>query len=508
MFIFVLVFFVCIALAMSVFTGGVALYRNQSYKKNHFLLMHSMVILFLFGYLLELTSTNVEEAYAAVRVMYAGAAFVAPFVFFFTADYCNTRVPPFIKIFMMVLSSAMTVTMWTTKFHYLVYRDYSFSFAGHLKFTPGPLYSWLHIYPLFCMILTMLVMFHQMRNWKNKYRKRLLTLLGCVAVPCIAEIIYFIIILAGMNKNRFYFTPHSLAVMSFGLYLGVVRVNIFEIISIGTVAAMKHIREGFILVDEDNNYLASNPAAIRILPGIAGLAKGASVFSADNWPKELRDMENDSVEFLIAEEVPRYFKASINPVFAKNKALMARMILLGEITDSVNLLKELENAAYIDALTGLYNRKHFSELANVDIERAQRLNQSIYTAMLDLDFFKQVNDTYGHAAGDLVLKAAAGIIRQTIRSYDLVGRYGGEEFVILIADLDSSEAYNLIERIRENMEHNTTFYEGMEIRVACSIGLAKFAEGDTMETAVRKADEALYASKHSGRNNVKVYGAL
>jgi diguanylate cyclase (GGDEF)-like protein len=184
---------------------------------------------------------------------------------------------------------------------------------------------------------------------------------------------------------------------------------------------------------------------------------------------------------------------------------MVKIILFADITDNVNLLKKLENAAYVDALTGLYNRKHFCELAHISIERAQRLNQSIYTAMLDLDFFKNVNDTYGHAAGDMVLKTTADVIRQAIRSYDLLCRYGGEEFVVLITDSGETEALNQMERIRENMENTSTSYEGLEITVACSIGLAKFVESDTLEISVRKADEALYEAKNSGRNQVRLY---
>jgi diguanylate cyclase (GGDEF)-like protein len=162
--------------------------------------------------------------------------------------------------------------------------------------------------------------------------------------------------------------------------------------------------------------------------------------------------------------------------------------------------------AYMDSLTGLYNRKHFYKLANVDIERALRTNRSIYAAMLDLDFFKNINDTHGHAAGDAVLRTTAGVIRQTIRSYDLLGRYGGEEFVLLITDLDGPVTRRLMERIRENMERCVTNYEGAELKVTCSIGLAKFSEGDSLEAAIKKADDALYAAKNSGRNRVMLYG--
>ena len=305
------------------------------------------------------------------------------------------------------------------------------------------------------------------------------------------------------------------------------------------VQAIKHIREGFILVDESNKYLLSNPAAAKIFPGITKLLKGDPIIHAEGWPEELKDIDSGSVDFSLSEEslplkpdlpVPqveseqgtegsphmdevrfrslRHFRASISPMHSDNQTLIAKTILFSDITGSFNLLKKLENAAYLDALTGLYSRKHFFELAVTEIERAQRMNQSIYAAMLDLDFFKKVNDTYGHAAGDLVLKTAAEIIHKSIRTYDLLGRYGGEEFVILFTNLDTSELYTPVERVRENMEHNVTSYEGAEIKITCSIGLAKYLEDDTLETTLKKADAALYAAKRAGRNQVKVYDDL
>jgi len=507
----VLVIIICVALALSLFIGIYALFRTQTYKKNYFLLMQSMVIIYLIGYLLELTSTNAEEAYAAVKILYIGASFVGSFAFFFMADYCNIKIHPIlIKAPMLLLSLACTMIMWTTKFHFLVYKDYLFSTEGlhQLVFTPGPLYSIIHLYQSVGLILSIGIMIYQLYKWKKRYRRQLLTLLICLTIPFVAEAIYYLTIISGNHSSLPYLTPYSLALMSFCLYLGVTRFNIFEIISISTVTAMDHIREGFILVDNDNNYLSYNPAAAKMLPGIMKLLKGDSISSAKGWPEELKDVESGSVDFSITAHDTKFFRASVSPVFTENQILMAKIILFSDITDNVNLMKELENAAYIDSLTGLYNRKHFTELANVDIERALRLEQSIYTVMLDLDFFKNVNDTYGHAAGDIVLKVTAGIIRQTIRSYDLLGRYGGEEFVLLITALDLTEAHKLMERIRENMEHSIINYEGQEIKITCSIGLARFDEKDTLESSIKNADEALYAAKNSGRNQVKIHHKL
>jgi len=293
---------------------------------------------------------------------------------------------------------------------------------------------------------------------------------------------------------------------SIGVYFLLKRLSYRKnFISTESLNAMEYIQDGFILLDENNNYQFSNKAAAIMLPEITKLVKGDNISSCGGWPEEIKEMENGALEFSVGDSETKYFKASVSPVFRKDQVLKAKIILLNDITGNVDLIKKLKNAAYIDALTEIYNRKHFFELAAVNMERAVRLNQPIYTAMLDLDSFKNVNDNFGHTAGDLVLKQTAAIIRHTIRSYDLVGRYGGEEFVLLITDLDETMAANLMERIRENIEHSVICYEGNEIKITCSIGFAKFEEGDTLETSLRKADKAMYAAKKTNRNEVRVY---
>jgi diguanylate cyclase (GGDEF)-like protein len=277
------------------------------------------------------------------------------------------------------------------------------------------------------------------------------------------------------------------------------------IISVATVTAMNHIREGFVLVDVDNNYLTSNPAMAKMLPGVAKLEKGKSIFLAKGWPEELNSIEHGSVEFSVTDESTRYLRAGISPVFIGGKTYIGRIFLFTDITDNINYLAGIEKAAYTDALTGLYNRKHFLELAEADMERAAKIDQAIYMAMADIDNFNKINGTYGHTAGDMVLKTAADIIRQTIRTYDLIGRYAGERFSIMFEISDEEEVRKLAEKIRENIEHAWTDYEGDEIKVTCSIGIAKLLKTDTLEAVIRRADEALCVAKNSGRNQIKFH---
>ena len=506
----VFIVIICIALLMSVFIGVYALFRNDSKKRNYFLLMQTMIVVCLFGYLLELTGTTVREANTGVKVLYTGFSFIGVFVFLYICDYCGVKVHELIRIPMLVLAMTSAVIIITMNHHTLIFRDYRYdnSITQHLMFTPGSLFPLIRFYPVFCMVPAIYILLRMMKVWEHKYRRQLVLFLGCLSIPFLTEGFYTVSILTGINKGYIYFTPISLAVMSFCLYLGIIRFNIFDIISFSAETAIEHIMEGFILVDKDNNYLASNRAAANIFPELSKNIKGQSIFSLNNFPGELPEKESHMVEFSVTKNQVRYYRAKINHVLTGKQSVMAKIILLNDITDSVNLMKELENAAYVDALTGIYNRKHFSELAHVEVERAFRQNQTIYTAMLDLDFFKKVNDTYGHAAGDIVLRDTAHIIRQTIRSYDLLGRYGGEEFVMLITDLEIPEAVKLIERIRENIEQSTFTYEEKELKITCSIGLARYNKDDTLENSIKKSDAALYAAKRAGRNRVMIYDVL
>jgi len=298
----------------------------------------------------------------------------------------------------------------------------------------------------------------------------------------------------------------SLLIQRIKMHITLLEYQKIEVITMATVIAMENIKEGFVLVDDKNNYLSSNPAAMKMFPDISKLSKGESILSIAAWPDELKNNDNNTVEFSInKDKETKFFKASISPVFIKEKTFIAKIFLFMDITDNVNLMKDLEHAAYMDSLTGIYNRRHFIELAGTDIKRAIRMDQVIYVAMLDIDFFKNVNDTYGHDAGDMVLKNITNITAKTIRSYDLFGRFGGEEFIILFTVTDKEEVYSIAERIRKNIEQSVLNYEGNEIKLTCSIGLAQLIKDHPLQTAIRNSDKALYDAKNSGRNQVKIY---
>lgn len=162
--------------------------------------------------------------------------------------------------------------------------------------------------------------------------------------------------------------------------------------------------------------------------------------------------------------------------------------------------------AVTDGLTGLYNRHYLNIHLENMVRQSLQHHKSLALAMMDMDHFKSVNDTHGHDAGDLVLKKLAELIINTARSTDLIARFGGEEFVVLMPETDQQSALNAASRLREIVE-NTTFNidETKKLKLTISIGIASLhPEGDTPDALLKRADEALYSAKHSGRNTVKV----
>ena len=172
---------------------------------------------------------------------------------------------------------------------------------------------------------------------------------------------------------------------------------------------------------------------------------------------------------------------------------------------NVTLSKKLKELASKDSLTGILNRRHFMELGLMQIERSRRMKTESFIVIYDLDHFKGVNDRYGHLAGDKVLIEIAQRIKKTIRPYDLFGRYGGEEFILLVSDTDKQNMINIAERLRRDVCETPVEFEGLQIPISASFGIACAAPLNDMHTATKHADEALYRAKNEGRNRVVFY---
>lgn len=212
------------------------------------------------------------------------------------------------------------------------------------------------------------------------------------------------------------------------------------------------------------------------------------------------------LEFLRNDGSPVWTEMTVAVVSDETGKATGFIGVIRDITDRKRLRDELVFLATTDALTGASNRWHFMELCAQAMEQAARSNRPISLLFLDIDHFKRVNDTYGHATGDEVLRMLVRRGQDLLRTSDLFGRMGGEEFAVLLPGTGATDAYNVAERLRQAFERaQVTLEDGRTVSVTVSIGVAAFCGAKpSLDEALRRADCALYDAKHSGRNCVCV----
>jgi diguanylate cyclase (GGDEF)-like protein len=180
-----------------------------------------------------------------------------------------------------------------------------------------------------------------------------------------------------------------------------------------------------------------------------------------------------------------------------NKKIFEAQRIMAEQAEELTLL------AHTDPLTGINNRGHFMEMLGKEIERDRRYGRLLSVMMLDLDHFKSVNDSRGHAAGDEALRTLCRTLQTSgLRTSDFFGRIGGEEFAVAFPETDAQGAAEAAERVRGNLEKTAVLHDGGEFFITASIGISEYKVGDTRETLLSRADQAMYRAKESGRNRV------
>ena len=176
-----------------------------------------------------------------------------------------------------------------------------------------------------------------------------------------------------------------------------------------------------------------------------------------------------------------------------------------EVIKKINFMySQSRYMSVTDPLTGLYNRRHFEDCLEREFLRSKRYKSDLSFAIIDIDFFKKINDTYGHSSGDYVLKEVAYLILQTFRKTDMVFRYGGEEFAVIITETPLDKAVIPLERLRTSISENTFKYKGEQINVTISIGVSGVNEDiESVHQLFENADKALYMAKENGRNQTR-----
>ncbi|MDQ7038401.1 MAG: sensor domain-containing diguanylate cyclase [Aquificota bacterium] len=261
------------------------------------------------------------------------------------------------------------------------------------------------------------------------------------------------------------------------------------------------LAEGLLVVDPEGRVLEANASACGIFGCSQEELKGnhISALLPDVYRELLREGSGRTIPDRIrirsgkGEEI--YISVSVSSYDG------IYILLISDVTKIARYEERLKELAERDHLTGVYNRRASEGLLNHELEKAKKYRKPLSVIMFDIDHFKKINDTYGHQTGDEVLRRLVNLVRKNLRKTDIIARWGGEEFIVLLPGTDLKNAVELAERLRRVVERADFGKVG---RVTVSFGVAGLKEADTVESIISRVDKAVYRAKRKGRNRVEV----
>ena len=230
---------------------------------------------------------------------------------------------------------------------------------------------------------------------------------------------------------------------------------------------------------------------------------GCNGFELSQVIRQIDTYINIPIVFLSSE---KNLKQKLNALSLGGDDFLSKPIqpwhLVSAVTNRVKRGRTIRKLAESDGLTGLLNHSKIKERLSIEVARAKREASMLSYVMLDIDLFKNVNDNYGHPAGDRVLKSLANLLKQRLRSYDIIGRYGGEEFVIILPNTNLKEAQNLMNNLRVAFSEIEHYHESGNFKCQFSCGISSYPDFHNEMHLSNEADKALYQAKESGRNKI------
>jgi two-component system cell cycle response regulator len=260
------------------------------------------------------------------------------------------------------------------------------------------------------------------------------------------------------------------------------------------------------IITNETNLLAARPDELigHLIGDVLPPKEGAKILDAIEQSIQTGKVQVIEYKLPVLSGGERWFEGRI-ALMEKGDPGKGKVVLMAsDITERVQLYQEVQRLADQDVLTGCFNRRHFMELAAKEIQRSMRYKKQLSFLMMDIDHFKNVNDQYGHQIGDQVLRHLVILCQKQLRNLDILGRYGGEEFVVLMPETTAEGAMLASERLREKIEKMKINTPEGNLWITVSMGLTSldrgFDETHTLDALIKSADKALYAAKDAGRN--------
>ncbi len=484
--------------------------KNAGYPAVFLSLCMAGAALYNFGYAMELSADNMDEVMTWVRFQHLGIEAIAPTWLLFSLHISGNgrvitsrRLVLLISVPVFLFLSAQT--LGDLNLYHISPRIDSSGAFSFFTYDRG-LVAWISVtYMTFCVMASTVLFSIMFHRTSPAFRKQAMIFLSGSIIPWLVMVLYMF----GASPRGLDIVPFALtlsgALFSFGLF----RYRILDIVPLARDAVFECMNDGVLVLDNLDRIIDFNSCLKDIVPEINPDSVGTCVFETlSKYPDLLRCIGSDPSDELETDfkspDSPACFKCRASSLVDWQGYQAGKIIMLSNFTQARQLMGQLEKLAALDGLTGIYNRRHFEDVAAREVYRFQRYGGSISLIMLDLDHFKNINDAHGHAAGDAVLVSAAKTLASCLRKSDIMGRFGGEEFIVLLPETDRAAAIAIAEKMRQALESLMVRFQEQSFRVTASFGVTGVTspESATPEIFFERADRALYEAKEKGRNRV------
>ncbi|MFD2330753.1 histidine kinase N-terminal 7TM domain-containing protein [Cohnella sp. GCM10020058] len=518
--------------------------RSKVSMVKTFVAFSLLASVYTFGSALELSAGSLEEIKLWIKVQYLGLPFLPPLnlllVMYFLGMEKFLKRP--LRIGFFVIPVITLVLVLTNGLHHLYYRDIVLrpdTLTPKADLIAGPWYLIAGAYTFGCMIGGAALLIVQWRR-KKAYRFQLVTLLIGLLLPLLGDFFY----LGGLTPDGVDPIPVIMTLTSAFYMWALASRGLFHVVPIARDNLFESMRDGVLVLDMEDRLVDYNAAAAHILPELTAteignrldrllaLHTGAGLLASDTGREGMARVSDGSdireIPWTV-EDRAYHYQVRTSVVRNPGGQVAGKLIVLIDITQRVQLQEQLRQMAYYDNLTGVYNRARFMNLGTAMLEEADEAGEPLAIVLFDIDYFKRINDTYGHDVGDQALLHIADICRRGLRTDDLFARYGGEEFAIAMPGLNAVRAESAAHRIRRELAAQALDVPGGQLRMTASFGIASTSEGAgrawaaaevaaaaddgapadsraemRLKRLLKQADLALYAAKSDGRDAVRV----
>jgi diguanylate cyclase (GGDEF)-like protein/PAS domain S-box-containing protein len=471
--------------------------------------------IYSFSYAFQLASDTLWGVKLWTVIEYMGMPFAAPLGLMIILQYLGWKVSRRVAAALLVIPTLTWFMVATNDYHKLFYKVIKLKEGMPIPLLEIEIGEWYIVHGIYtssCLLAAVVLLLSRWRQTRKAYRLQLFTLICGQLIPMVTAFLY----LLGLTPSGIDPVPMMMCITS-GLYIwAIVSAKLLTIIPIAKETIFDSMGEGVIVLDSTERLIDYNRAVGRMIPSLQPAMIGKALdqvwieLTGESFP--FNRQPDGSVEELAwhSDGTERYYQVRSSVLRHRNGEQAGRLLMLIDVTELKRLQQELEHQAFYDGLTQIFNRTQFIYRGREMLVESRRRANPLSIILFDIDYFKRVNDNFGHETGDRLLVHVVAICRRLLSANMLFARYGGEEFVLALPSTTLQEGIVIAERLCAAMEDEPLVTASEVIVATASFGVAEAAisRDETLDTLLQKADEALYASKRNGRNRVSAYAPV